>query len=208
VPRSRYQISWSTPRGFLCAIEPYPEEVERHAATLAAAYNDPQNAPLLGHTELLAERDVVAHYAQLADHRGHGFLVFRDDMLVADGDLRDVSDGAAELAFLVADPAAQGKGLGTQIATMFHAFAFGLLRLDRVYASIVPHNVASRRVFEKLGYRIETGPAALAHAEEDGDIVMVVDRPAFAQSHAQQLAAIHVAMRRPRPEISQVDFRT
>lgn len=195
MPRPRYQLTWSTPGGVLRAIEPRRDEVEHHAAALAAAYNDPHNAPLLGHTELLHERDVVAHYAQLADRRDHGFLVLRDGALVADGDLRDVSDGAAEFAFLVADVAAQGKGLGTKIATMIHAFAFAQLGLERVYASIVPANVASRRVFEKLGYRIETSPAAQAYAEVPDDVVMAIDRPAFVRLHAPQMAEIQIEMR-------------
>jgi RimJ/RimL family protein N-acetyltransferase len=189
----RYQIAWSTPAGALLAIEPHPDEVAQHAAALAAAYNDPHNAPLLGHTEVMTEADVAAHYAALADHGGRGFLVFRDGALVADGDLRNLSRGAAEFAFMVADVAAQGKGLGTKIATMVHAFAFRQLRLERVYASILPHNVASRRVFEKLGYAIDTSPTA--YAEDPGDIAMVIDRPTFARSHAAQMAEIQIAVR-------------
>jgi RimJ/RimL family protein N-acetyltransferase len=191
----RYQIAWSPPGGSLLAIEPRPDELEHHAAALAAAYNDPHNAPLLGHTEPLGEADVIAHYASLADHGGHGFLVLRDDKLVADGDLRNLSGGAAEFAFLVADVAAQGQGLGTKIATMIHAFAFRQLQLERVYASIVPQNVASRRVFEKLGYAVDSSPSALAYAEDHGDIAMVIDRPTFARSHASQMAEIQIAVR-------------
>jgi len=188
-----YQIAWATPAGALLAIEPGRDEVAHHAAALAAAYNDPHNAPLLGHTEPLAEADVIAHYASLADHGGRGFLVFRDGALVADGDLRNMSRGAAAFAFMVADVAAQGKGLGTKIATMVHAFAFRQLRLERVYASILPHNVASRRVFEKLGYAIEPSPTGFT--EDDGDIAMVIDRPTFARSHAAQMAEIQIAVR-------------
>lgn len=192
--RPRHQIAWTTPNGALLALEPTRDELDQHAPALAAAYNDPTNAPLLGHTEPHSARDVVAHYASL-DHRGHGFLVFRDGALVADGDLRNVARGTAEFAFLVMEVAAQGKGLGTQIATMIHAFAFSQLRLDRVYASIVPQNVASRRVFDKLGYTVETGPLALSYAEDYGDIVMVIDRPVFARSHALQIAEIQIAVR-------------
>jgi len=191
----RYQIAWSTPAGALLAIEAHPDEIKQHAATLAAAYNDPHNAPLLGHTEPLGEADVVAHYASLAANGGRGFLMLRDGVLVADGDLRNMSRGAAEFAFMVADVAAQGKGLGTRIATMIHAFAFRQLRLERLYASILPHNVASRRVFEKLGYAIDTSPIAFAYAEDHGDIAMVVDRPTFVRAHAAQMAEIQISVR-------------
>jgi len=41
-----------------------------------------------------------------------------------------------------------------------------------VYASLVPHNTASRRVFEKLGASLDDGDEARAYADEPGDIVM------------------------------------
>jgi RimJ/RimL family protein N-acetyltransferase len=179
----------------LLAVEPRPEELARHAAALAAAYNDPHNAPLLGHTEAMTEDDVIAHYAAVSDDGGYNFLVFRDAALVADADLRHVAGGAAEFAFMVAAVTAQGQGLGTRIATMLHAFAFAQLRLDRVYASIVPDNAASRRVFDKLGYTVDASPTARAYADEPGDITMVLERPAFERSHATQMAEIQIAMR-------------
>jgi RimJ/RimL family protein N-acetyltransferase len=190
----RYRITWSTPTGELVAVEPQVEELAKHAAALAAAYNDPHNAPLLGHTEAMTEDDVIDHYASVADDGGHNFLVLRDGALVADADLRHVGGGAAELAFMVAAVTAQGQGLGTRIAMMIHAFGFGRLGLDRIYVSIVPGNAASRRVFDKLGYAIDETPAARAYADEPGDITMVVERAAFERSHAAQMAGIHIAM--------------
>jgi RimJ/RimL family protein N-acetyltransferase len=191
----RYQITWSTSIGELVAVEPRADELAVHAAALAAAYNDPHNAPLLGHTEPMTADDVIEHYAAVADDGGHNFLVYRDGALVADADLRHVAGGAAELAFLVAAVSAQGQGLGTRIAMMLHALAFGPLQLERVYASIIPDNVASRRVFDKLGYAIDDSPAARAYADEPGDLTMVVERAAFERSHAAQLAEIEIAMR-------------
>lgn len=191
----RYRISWSTPAGQLLAIEPSPDEIVRHAGALAAAYNDPHNAPLLGHTEPSTERDVIGHYERLARRGGHGFMVLRDGALVGDADLRGLADGVAEFAFLVAAVAEQGKGLGTRLATMIHAFAFGELGLGRVYASIIPRNTASRRVFEKLGYAIDAGPAARAYADDPDDVTMVIDRASFERSHAQAMAEIEISVR-------------
>jgi RimJ/RimL family protein N-acetyltransferase len=191
----RYEITWSTPAGQLRAIEPRCDEVALHAAALAAAYNDPHNAPLLGHTEPINEQDVAAHYGELSDEGGHGFLVFRDGELVADADLRGVSRAAAEFAFMVAAVTAQGRGLGTKIATMIHAFAFTQLQLERVYASIVPANAASLRVFDKLGYVVDTSPAARGYADEPGDLTMMIERPIFEELHRLALAEIEIAMR-------------
>jgi RimJ/RimL family protein N-acetyltransferase len=189
------QITWSTPAGRLVAIEPRADEIAQHAAVLAAAYNDPHNAPLLGHTADVDESDVIGHYTDVAAAGGRNFLVFLDDALVADADLRKVGRGAAEFAFLVASPAAQGKGLGTRIATMVHAFGFRWLGLERIYASIIPDNAASRRVFDKLGYQVDDSVAAREYADEPGDITMAIDRTDFERSHAAAMAEIEMAVR-------------
>ena len=182
------RITW----GDLTAVEASAEIVAPHAAQLAIAYNEPRNASLLGHTEELTADDVIGHYAELASSGGHPFLLFRDGLLSGDGDLRGLADGACELAFLIADPAAQGKGLGTRFATMLGAAAFGPFQLARIYASIVPANVASRRVFEKLGYALDESPTARGYADEPGDLVMSIDRATFEQGNRAALAAIHL----------------
>src|SRR5690606_5617434 len=123
----RYQLEWTTPAGALVAIEPSLEEVEPIAARLAAAYTDPRNAPLLGHTAALSPADVIEHYRALIEEGARPLLLYRDGALAGDGDLRGIAGGAAELAFLIAEPAAQGRGLGTRFAIMIHALAFGPL---------------------------------------------------------------------------------
>lgn len=195
VQSSHTRIDWATPTGQLLAIEPDPEEVIRHASVLAAAYNDPSNAPLLGHTEPITPADVVAHYADAAADGARNFLLFRNGELAGDGDLRHITGGAAEFAFLIAAVAAQGKGLGTRFAIMLHAFGFTELALDRIYASIVPANVASRRVFEKLGYHRDDSPAARGFADEPGDIVLAIERATFERLHRPDMAEIRIAAR-------------
>jgi RimJ/RimL family protein N-acetyltransferase len=192
---SLYQIAWPTPAGRLVAVEPTPEEVVRHADALAVAYNDPRNAPLLGHTEDVDADDVIGHYASVARTGGHNFLILRDGALIADADLRKPTAGAAEFAFLVASPAAQGQGLGTRIAIMVASFGFRVLGLDRIYASIIPANTASRRVFDKLSYAVDDSPAARGYADEPGDIVMAIDRTVFERRHAEAMAEIAIAVR-------------
>lgn len=194
--RPRYRITWTTPGASLVALEPHGDELARHAPALAAAYSDPHNAPLLGHSEPLTARDVVAHYAGLRREGGHGFVVLDGaGALVGDADVRGVADGAAEFAFLVAAVAAQGRGLGTRIAIMIHAFAFARLGLARVYASIVPQNAASRRVFDKLGYELDLSPAARGYADEPGDLTLSIARATFEHRHAAQLAELGIAAR-------------
>lgn len=182
-PAVRYEVAWETPAGRLVLREPTPAEVASHAAQLAAAYNHPVSAALLGHEAPLTEADVVDHYAAIAAQGGHGLLLFREEStgcaLAGDGDLRGcTAAGAAEIAILIADPDARGRGLGTRLALMAHALAFGPLGLARVYASVLPANLASRRVFDKLGC------AAVDREEvgfgEVGDLVVGIDAATFA----------------------------
>ena len=174
-------IQW----GELSAIVPTRDEIARYAPALAAAYNDPRNSTLLGNTQPLTADEVVEHYQSVE----YPFVFLQAGELAGDGDLRGVVNGAAELAFLIAAPSAQGKGLGTRFALMLHAFAFGQLALDRVYASVIPENTASRRVFEKLGYVVdETGEYG-----DEGDVVLRIDKPRFLERHAREVGEIVVA---------------
>ena len=186
----RIQIEWRDLR----AIEPLPDEIARHAGALAAAYNEPRNSALLGHIEPMSQTDVVEHYASLDAQGARPFVLVRDELLAGDGDLRGITNRVAEFAFLIASPDAQGKGLGTRFAIMVHAFAFTRLELDRVYASVVPGNVASRRVFDKLGYALDDGEVARGFADL-GDVVLSIDRDTFERRHAAALGEIVIASR-------------
>jgi RimJ/RimL family protein N-acetyltransferase len=177
-----FRIDWQD----LAAIEPTPAEVRTHAAALAVGYNEPRNATMMGHTAEMAPGEIVEHYAEMAERGAHQFLLFAGGELAGDADLRGIASGACEFAFMIAAPSAQGKGLGTRFATMIYAFAFAELGLERVYASVIPENVASLRVFEKLGCTVDETPAARTFADEPGDIVMAIDRATFERRNPVQ----------------------
>ncbi len=191
-----FRIDWANEVGALAAIEPTPAEVAAHAGELALGYNEPDNARLMGHTDPLEAAEVVEHYEDMADEGARQFLLFVDGKLVGDADLRGIEHGCAEFAFMIGARGLQGKGLGTKFALMVYAFAFRELGLRRVYASLVPHNAASRRVFEKLGCVLDDGPEARGYADEPGDIVMGIDRDVFETANAAALAQIAVSKRR------------
>ena len=172
--------------GDLAAIEPTPEEVRAHAAALAVGYNEPRNATMMGHTAEMAPDEIVEHYAEMAGRGARQFLLFAGGALAGDADLRGITDGACEFAFMIAAPSAQGRGLGTRFAAMIYAFAFEQLGLQRVYASVIPQNIASLRVFEKVGCSADASPAARAFADEPDDIVMAIDRTTFVRRNAVQ----------------------
>jgi RimJ/RimL family protein N-acetyltransferase len=190
-----FRIEWKTDVGELMAIEPQLTDVALHAAQLAAAYNEPKNARLMGHMEQFSGKDVVEHYESMLDEGARPFLLYLDGKLVGDADLRGIRDVAAEFAFMIAAREQQGRGLGTKFALMVHACAFGCLGLDRLYASIFPRNLASRRVFEKLGYVLDDSPEARAFAEDAGDVTMVIDRVKFERLHETVLKQFRIAPR-------------
>lgn len=188
----RYRLAWPA-ADLLTAIEPTLDEVAEVAGALAAAYNDPHNAPLMGHAEPMSEADVIDHYRELIEGGDRPFLLYRDGVLVGDADLRDLEDGEAEFAFMIAARAAQGQGLGTRFALMIHAFGFATLELERIYAVVVPANVASRRVFEKLGYRVDERPAARDRVDEEDDVALSVTAAELELRHGAQLAQIEIS---------------
>jgi RimJ/RimL family protein N-acetyltransferase len=190
-----FAIEQAAVDGALRVVEPTPAEVVLQAAVLAGAYNDPHNRSMMAHTHDMSEADVIAHYAAMAAEGARAFLLYRGDALAGDADLRRIEHGKAELAILVASRAAQGKGLGTRFALLVQAFAFRTLGLERIYVSILPENTASRRLFEKLGYHVDTSPEARAHADEEQDITMSIGRTEFERAHAAALGAIRIAPR-------------
>jgi RimJ/RimL family protein N-acetyltransferase len=170
----------------LRAHEPTRAEVAKAASQLAAFYNDPHNSAMLAQDEELSDADVVAHYRALAKEGARAFFLELEDpivRIVGDADLRSVTPEDAEVAILIGDRSMQGKGLGLRFGVMLHAFAFGTLGLRRTYASIIPANAASLRLFEKLGYERDDTPAARRFVEEPDDVVLSLEPARFARLH-------------------------
>ena len=190
-----YRIDWTSDAGQLAALEPTPDEVAQYAADLSRGYNDPRNASLMGHADPIDPDEVIELYADATAEGTRSFLLFHAGAFAGDGDLRGLRGGTAEFAFMIGAPSAQGKGLGTRFATMIHAFGFQTVGLHHIYASIVPANTASRRVFEKLGYGLDESKTARGYADEPGDIVMSIDRPAFERVAGAALAQIAIKSR-------------
>lgn len=70
-------------------------------------------------------------------------------------DMRDRAAGQqAELGWVL-DPAVQGRGLGTEFAAALVRIAFDGLGVRRIEAACFAENLASRRVMEKIGLRLE-----------------------------------------------------
>lgn len=60
--------------------------------------------------------------------------------------------------YYAVSPARQGQGIATEAAGLLVAYAFERLNLERIIATTSYENLASTRVMEKLGMRIERNP--------------------------------------------------
>ena len=81
-------------------------------------------------------------------------------------------------------------------AFVMATFAFRRLGLERVYASIIPANAPSLRLFEKLGHRRDDGPTARRHADEADDVTLSLPRDRFDERHGPLAARVRIARRR------------
>jgi hypothetical protein len=78
---------------------------------------------------------------------------------------------------------------------MLHAFAFDVLRLQRVYVAVIPENRASRRLFEKLGYQPDVSLVARRHADEPSDLTLSLGRGELGDSPDAAGAAVRICRR-------------
>lgn len=89
-------------------------------------------------------------YAFLIEHRNTRALIGRMTLSqVVRGPMQGVN-----LGYWI-DEEYQGSGLTTEAAREVVRFAFGPLKLHRVQAGTLPHNAASQRVLQKVGFRQE-----------------------------------------------------
>jgi len=182
-------------QGKLLAFEPTEAEVLVAAPMLTIFNNDRHNSAMLTNTQEMTAAEIVESYEFLRTNNGRPFLLEQEGVLMGDADFRNISGSRAEFAILIGSRTQQSRGLGTRYAAMMHVAAFRVFGLERVYASIVPTNAASRRMFEKLGYQLDQSSFASSFAEEKDDIVMSIDRPRFELASAELMSEVTITAR-------------
>jgi RimJ/RimL family protein N-acetyltransferase len=190
-------IEWTLGGTRLRVLEPLTAELRMHANDLAGYYNEPTNRALMTNEHEFSAEDVALHFADIRAEGGRPFLLFENELLLGDCDLRHIEENQAEFAILVGARARQGQGRGTLFSVMVHALAFGHLGLERVYASVRPENAGSLRMLEKVGYTRDASPLARRYAEKHDDVCLSVAACAFEDGFAQNLSTqtIRVAVR-------------
>jgi RimJ/RimL family protein N-acetyltransferase len=132
-----------------------------HAAALAPILADPRVGATMGGVatpEQVAEQLALA--AQGWERDGFGYWMFFDagsgEPVARGGLSRTEFDGSpeVEVGWTVA-PGRWGEGLATELGAAAVEVAFADLDVPDIVAFTLPHNLASRRVMEKLGFAYE-----------------------------------------------------
>jgi [ribosomal protein S5]-alanine N-acetyltransferase len=107
-----------------------------------------------------AQRDLLVTTAERSANEleyGFGIFLTGDDLLIGRANLSNIVRKAFQNAYLgyFLDRAYNGRGYMTAGIDAVVDFAFGPARLHRVQAAVMPENVPSVRVVEKVGFRLE-----------------------------------------------------
>ncbi len=129
---------------------------ERSRAFLTALGADRPGDDL---TRAAFRRRLRRHMQEIENDESYPFLIFReaDNILVGGLTLGQVRRGvaqAATLGYWMGGPYA-GKGWMSRSVRAVTGFAFTVLRLHRIEAACLPHNDASIRLLERLGFQRE-----------------------------------------------------
>jgi RimJ/RimL family protein N-acetyltransferase len=180
----------------LRAFEPTPDEVRAAAVQLSSYYNDKHNRAMLTHEDDMSVKEVVDYYTDSRERGDRLFLLEQDSALVGDADFRHFDACSAEYAIMIGARNLQGRGLGRKFTTMLHAWAFRGLGLARVYVTILPANRPSLRLFELLGYGPDRSPRARSLIDEESDVTLSVEGPAFEEQHGAMMDDVKFAPRK------------
>jgi ribosomal-protein-alanine N-acetyltransferase len=104
-------------------------------------------------------RRIRRYQDEIRDDHAYPFFIFRqaDQILLGGITLSNVTRGmtqTATLGYWMGERHAN-RGYMTRAVKALAPFAFGALRLHRLEAACLPHNVASMRLLEKLGFQRE-----------------------------------------------------
>jgi RimJ/RimL family protein N-acetyltransferase len=199
LPEIRWSIEAPWAQGRLRVFEPTVTEVLAAAPLLAAFYNDSHNSAMMTNTHEMSVAEVVETFQAMRAAGDRPFLLEQDGELMGDADFRNIQGTEAEFAILVGHRAQQSRGLGTRYAAMMHVAALRVLGFERIYAIVIPMNIASRRMLEKLGYQVDQSARAVSFADAEDDIAMSIDRLQFEETHADLLTQVVITARAPSP---------
>jgi ribosomal-protein-alanine N-acetyltransferase len=115
-------------------------------STLASLHFPTTKAKLLAYIESNSGSSDVAFF---------GIMTTAENKLIGTAKLGPVQwiDRHAYVALYIGDPAARGKGYGSEVVFLLLKYGFNVLNLRKISAGMVESNSASTRIFEKVGMK-------------------------------------------------------
>jgi RimJ/RimL family protein N-acetyltransferase len=157
------------------------------AEAMYASLDDPVSMRLTGTHAKFSFEDVQAHCARIEraeDRWDCGTMVGGD--LIGEVVLNNVDWANQCASFRIAIWTAEkrNKGYGTDSTSMLLGFGFETLALNRIELEVYAFNPQARRVYEKLGFRLEgtRREALIWHGERAGAHIMSMLRREFSHS--------------------------
>lgn len=142
-------------RGTLVYLRPLEPD---DAPVVHRWYEDARIATLMGDLPCTLARRRQRYETDIADQgtESFQFLICRleDDQPVGRTDLFQIDrrHGSAALGITIGDPVMWSKGYGTDAVNALVDFAFGQLRLERVWLDTDAHNARAQAVYTKAGF--------------------------------------------------------
>lgn len=104
-----------------------------------------------------ALRDYIDSFKNSKDSMLLGIFLKSDDKHIGNITLQkiDWKDRHGEIGIVIGDKESRGKGYATEAIRLFADHAFYRLNLNKVSSGMVKGNEASKKAFEKAGFKVE-----------------------------------------------------
>lgn len=135
----------------------------------------------LTQNEISEEQQLVWYRSYLTKENDYMFAVcYSDRTFLGAIALYDIKDSAAEIGRVIIDKEQfPEKGLGRKAVYAACRIGFSQLKLQRIYANVLPDNIASLTVFRRLGFFEMVG-------KEDGCIYFEMEKDHFMRLDIQK----------------------
>jgi len=127
-----------------------------HKERTRAWANDPEIARLMNRGRPVSEAEHEVFFEEIARRNDCAFCAVELANGTHVGNVWlwniDTRHQKAEMRVLIGDPAARGKGAGSEAIDLLCRYGFDRVNLHRIYAYVLSTNPAAKRAFEAAGF--------------------------------------------------------